>query len=50
MYVRLCAWKTINKKIKTQRCEVDERSIQRDIHDIRTFWCDRSESIERSCL
>ena len=44
MYVRLCEGKVINKKTESQKFGVDERSIQRDIDDIRAFLCDRSES------
>lgn len=47
MYVRLCEGKTINKKMEAQRFGVDERSIQRDIDDIRAFLCDRSDAIGR---
>lgn len=44
MYVRLCEGKTIHKKEEAVRFGVDERSVQRDIDDIRAFLCDRSES------
>lgn len=44
MYVRLCEGKSINKKAEAINFGVDERSIQRDIDDIRAFLCDRSES------
>lgn len=44
IYVRLCEGKVINKKTESQNFGVDERSIQRDIDDIRAFLCDRSES------
>lgn len=37
MYVRLCEGKTINKVAEATRFGVDERSIQRDIDDIRAF-------------
>ncbi|MCD7824781.1 MAG: WYL domain-containing protein [Clostridiaceae bacterium] len=37
MYVRLCEGKIINKAAEAQRFGVDERSIQRDIDDIRAF-------------
>ncbi|MDO4476306.1 MAG: WYL domain-containing protein [Lachnospiraceae bacterium] len=43
-YVRLCEGKAINKKAEAQRFGVDERSIQRDIDDIRAFLSDRAES------
>ena len=42
MYVRLCEGKIINKSEEAQRFGVDERSIQRDIDDIRAFISDRS--------
>ena len=44
MYIRLCEGKSINKKEEALRFGVDERSIQRDIDDIRAFLADRSES------
>ena len=37
MYVRLCEGRTINKKEEARKFGVDERSIQRDIDDIRAF-------------
>ena len=37
MYERLCSGKIINKSEEAQRFGVDERSIQRDIDDIRAF-------------
>ena len=37
LYVRLCEGKTINKATEASRFGVDERSIQRDIDDIRSF-------------
>lgn len=43
MYIRLCEGKSINKKEEALRFGVDERSIQRDIDDIRAFLADRSE-------
>ena len=42
MYVRFCEGKTINKTEEAQRFGVDERSIQRDIDDIRAFLDERS--------
>lgn len=42
MYVRLCEGKIINKSEEAKRFGVDERSIQRDIDDIRTFLSDRA--------
>ena len=44
MYIRLCEGKSINKKEESKHFGVDERSIQRDIDDIRSFLADRSES------
>lgn len=41
MYVRLCAGKRINKAEEANRFGVDERSIQRDIDDIRAFLEDQ---------
>lgn len=41
MYVRLCEGKIINKAEEARRFNVDERSIQRDIDDIRTFLDER---------
>lgn len=41
LYVRLCEGKSINKKEEARRFGVDERSIQRDIDDIRAFLNDR---------
>lgn len=42
MYVRLCEGKTVNKTEEARRFNVDERSIQRDIDDIRAFLDERS--------
>ena len=42
MYARFCEGKTINKFEEAQRFGVDERSIQRDIDDIRAFLENRS--------
>lgn len=42
MYVRLCEGKLINKSEEAQRFGVDERSIQRDIDDIRAFLSERN--------
>jgi len=44
MYVRLCEGKIINKVEEARRFSVDERSIQRDIDDIRAFLDERSTS------
>lgn len=37
MYIRFCEGKIINKSEEARRFGVDERSIQRDIDDIRSF-------------
>lgn len=44
MYIRLCEGKWINKSEEALRFDVDERSIQRDIDDIRAFLGERSMS------
>lgn len=44
MYVRLCEGKTIFKSVEALQSNVDERSIQRDIDDIRAFLDERSMS------
>lgn len=44
IYVRLCEGKIINKNEEARRFNVDERSIQRDIDDIRAFLDERSVS------
>lgn len=44
MYIRLCEGKSINKAEEARRFGVDERSIQRDIDDIRAFLDERSIS------
>lgn len=41
MYVRFCEGRVINKKDESIRFGVDERSIQRDINDIRAFLDER---------
>ncbi len=41
MYVRLCEGKIINKTEEAKRFGVDERSIQRDIDDIRAFLAEQ---------
>lgn len=40
LYTRLCKGKTINKTEEAKKFGVDERSIQRDIDDIRSFLDD----------
>ena len=42
MYVNLCEGKPINKSEVANKYGVDERSIQRDIDDIRAFLDERS--------
>lgn len=42
LYIRLCEGKVINKAEEAQKFGVDERSIQRDIDDIRILLDDRS--------
>ena len=42
MYVRLCEGKVLSKSEEAKRFGVDERSIQRDIDDIRAFLDERS--------
>lgn len=42
MYLRFCEGKTINKAEEARKFGVDERSIQRDIDDIRAFFDERS--------
>lgn len=42
IYVRLCEGKCIRKSAEAERFGVDERSIQRDIDDIRAFLDERS--------
>lgn len=42
LYIRFCEGKTINKSEESKRFGVDERSIQRDIDDIRSFLDDCS--------
>lgn len=44
MYVRLCEGKVINKHTESLKFGVDERSVQRDIDDIRAFLDERSIS------
>ena len=41
LYTRFCEGKTINKSEEAERFGVDERSIQRDIDDIRAFLDER---------
>lgn len=50
MYVRLCEGKIINRREEAERFGVDERSIQRDIDDIRAFLAEKmnNSAVERS--
>ena len=41
IYVRLCEGKTVNKSEAARKFRVDERTIQRDIDDIRAFIADK---------
>ena len=45
MYIRFCEGKVINKAEEAFRFGVDERSIQRDIDDIRAFLEERNISV-----
>ncbi|MBQ9141314.1 MAG: WYL domain-containing protein [Lachnospiraceae bacterium] len=49
IYVRLCEGKAINKKEEAQRFQVDERSIQRDIDEIRKHLADRVVNCPGEC-
>ena len=42
LYTRFCEGKTINKAEEAERFGVDERSVQRDIDDIRAFLDERA--------
>lgn len=44
MYERLCAGKILNKSEEAQRFGIDERSVQRDIDDIRAYLAERGIS------
>ena len=44
MYERLCAGKGLNKTEEALRFSIDERSVQRDIDDIRAYLAERSVS------
>lgn len=44
MYVRLCAGKVIKKSEEASKYGVDERTVQRDIDDIRAFLYERADS------
>lgn len=45
IFVRLCEGKVISKSVEASKFNVDERSIQRDIDDIRNFLGDRNSNI-----
>ena len=44
MYERLCAGKVLNKSEESLRFGIDERSVQRDIDDIRAYLAERGVS------
>lgn len=44
LYQRLCAGKVIRKAEEAQRFGIDQRSVQRDIDDIRSFLAERAVS------
>ena len=46
LYERLCAGKLVQKEKEARRFHVDQRSIQRDIDDIRSFLADRAGDVE----
>ena len=45
MFIRFCEGKTINKAVEAKLFNVDERSIQRDIDDIRAYLDERNINI-----
>ncbi len=49
IYVRLCEGKVINKKEEAQKFGVDERSIQRDIDEIRKYLSERVVGVPGEC-
>lgn len=49
IYARLCEGKTINKKEESARFRVNERTVQRDIDDIRAFLHERKVSGNDTC-
>lgn len=49
IYVRLCEGRAINKKEEAEKFNVDERSIQRDIDEIRKYLADRVASCPGEC-
>lgn len=44
MYQRLCSGKCLNKQEEAKQFGVDERSIQRDIDDIRAFLMEQADN------
>ena len=50
IYVRFCEGKIINKSEEAQRFGVDERTIQRDVDDIRAFINNYSMSSDTRCI
>lgn len=51
IYIRLCEGKTINKSEEAERFGVNERSVQRDIDEIRAFLDERAVSgNDRRCV
>ena len=42
LYQRFCAGKLVNKTVEARRFGIDERSLQRDIDDIRAFFSEQS--------
>lgn len=49
LYLKLCEGKSISKAEEAQRYHVDERSIQRDIDDIRAFLTERNALDNTEC-
>ena len=49
MYIRLCEGKILNKADEAEKFGVDERSIQRDIDDIRSFLDERAVRNAGTC-
>lgn len=42
MYIRLCAGSVIQKESEAQRFHIDQRSVQRDIDDLRAYFAERN--------
>lgn len=49
IYIRLCEGKVINKKEESDRFNIDERSIYRDIEVIRKYLSDRVVDCPGEC-